>query len=71
MLAQDKEKGTKKNIDSNRLFYKIFKTKIGSLGILWKKEVRKTKIIEIILPRFSLDAIKKNFLGIQPKEKAC
>ncbi len=68
MLAQDKEKGTEKILDSNRLFYKIFKTKIGSVGILWKREVRKTKIIEIILPRFSLDAIKKNFLDIQPKE---
>ncbi len=48
-------------------FYKIIETKIGKLCILWQYENKRTRIIQIILPGFSLKSLKSNHPKIQNK----
>ncbi|MEO0185601.1 MAG: methylated-DNA--[protein]-cysteine S-methyltransferase [candidate division WOR-3 bacterium] len=53
-------------MNTERLFYKILRTKVGKICIIWKESKRKKKIIQIILPKFSLNSVKKNHSGILP-----
>jgi len=50
--------------NNRRLFYRIVKTEVGNIAILWSKQRTESKIIEIILPKFSLGFIKKKYPDI-------
>jgi len=49
---------------SFKLFYKIFNTRIGKIGLIWKIEKKDTKVFGIMLPQVSISSIKKNYPGI-------
>jgi len=50
--------------NNRKLFYKIVKTEIGNIAILWSKQGTKPKIIQVILPKFSIRFIKKKYPDI-------
>ncbi len=53
-------------MNTESLFYNIFRTKVGKIGIIWRQSDRMIRIIKIILPKFSLSSIKRNYPEIMP-----
>lgn len=51
---------------TGKIFYTILNTRIGRLGIIWRKERSVIKILEIILPRLLIYSIRKDYSGILP-----
>ncbi|MGB9720001.1 MAG: methylated-DNA--[protein]-cysteine S-methyltransferase [bacterium] len=52
-------------MNKEKSFSQILRTQIGKVGIIWRERDKEIKIIQIILPTFSLNSIKKSYPGIQ------
>ncbi len=50
--------------NNKKLFYRIVNTKVGNIAILWSKQGAKSQIVQIILPKFSIGFIKKQYPNI-------
>lgn len=53
-------------VKMKKLYYKIIKTKIGRIAIIFTGINRESKVLEIILPEFSLKFLKKVYPDISP-----